>query len=134
MPNEEMRARQLPEPPDVASGAIAFSVAGFFLLVLVSMAFLFVYLRGNVPAAFRPPVERSFPEPRLQIAPRADLLNLARAQRTELSSYTWVDRDKGIARIPIDEAMRAVIARGNHAYDPPDNADANAGGANGAAR
>jgi hypothetical protein len=132
MPNEEMGVRQLPEPPDVANGVIGFSVAGFFLLVLVSMACLFVYLKGNVPAAFRPAVERRFPEPRLQIEPRADLINLEHAQRAELSSYAWVDRAKGLARIPIDEAMRAVIARGDRAYDPP--ADANAGGANGAGR
>ena len=31
-----------------------------------------------------------------------------------------VDQAKGIARIPIEEAMRIVTARGNHAYDPPE--------------
>ena len=35
-----------------------------------------------------------------------------------LSGYGWVDRSKGIARIPIDEAMRIIAARGDHAYDP----------------
>jgi hypothetical protein len=132
MPSEEMRGRQLPETPDVANAAIALSVACFFLLVLASMGLLFVYLKSSVPAAFRPPVERSFPAPRLQVAPRADLLDLEHAQRTELSGYAWVDREKGIARVPIDEAMRAVIARGDHAYDPPDPAGANSSGANGA--
>ena len=29
-----------------------------------------------------------------------------------LTSYGWVEKDKGIARIPIDEAIRIVAARG----------------------
>ena len=35
-----------------------------------------------------------------------------------LSGYGWVDRSKGIARIPIEDAMRIISARGDHAYDP----------------
>ena len=119
MPNEQMRSRQLPEQPEVANGTIGAVVAGFFLLVVASMACLFVYLRSSVPAAFRPPVERSFPEPRLQIAPRDDLIHLENAQRATLSSYGWIDQAHGVARIPIDEAMRIVAARGAQAYDPP---------------
>jgi hypothetical protein len=135
MSNEEMRARQLPEPPGVANRAVTMSVAGFFALVLVSMAVLFVYLRGNVPAAFRPPVKQSFPEPRLQVVPRADLIALESQQRARLSSYGWVDREKGIARIPIEEAMRAVVERGDRAYDPPGQPTAaNADATNGAGR
>ena len=34
-----------------------------------------------------------------------------------LSGYDWVDRSKGLARIPIDDAMRIIAARGDHAYD-----------------
>jgi hypothetical protein len=135
MSSEEMGVRQLPESPDVANRVVAASVAGFFLLVLVAMAVLFVYLKNGAPAALRPPIERGFPEPRLQVAPRVDLLRLERAQREELSGYAWVDRANGLARIPIEQAMRAVVARGNSAYDPPDPpADANAGGTDGAGR
>ena len=52
------------------------------------------------------------PEPRLQINPREDLRTL-RAQEDELlRSYGWVDRNAGIVRIPIEEAMRLTIERG----------------------
>ena len=35
-----------------------------------------------------------------------------------LSGYGWVDRSKGIARIPIEDAMRIISTRAEHAYDP----------------
>lgn len=119
MPNEEMGIRQMPEPPDVADATIGFVVAGYFLMVVAAMAGLFFYLWSSVPTVFRPPVEHSFPEPRLQIAPRDDLIRLEQAQRARLSGYGWVDQAHGLARIPIDEAMRIVAARGAQAYDPP---------------
>ncbi|HEX7128062.1 MAG TPA: hypothetical protein VF406_20080 [Thermodesulfobacteriota bacterium] len=34
---------------------------------------------------------------------------LAEAKRRELSRYGWADRRRGLARIPIDEAMRLVV-------------------------
>jgi hypothetical protein len=33
-------------------------------------------------------------------------------QELLLNGYGWVDREKGVARIPIDEAMRIVVERG----------------------
>jgi hypothetical protein len=52
------------------------------------------------------------PEPRLQTNPRQDLLDL-RAQEDEvLRSYGWIDRNAGVVRIPIEEAMRLTLERG----------------------
>ena len=36
-----------------------------------------------------------------------------------LRSYGWVEKDKGIARIPIDEAMRIVAERGLPTFAAP---------------
>jgi hypothetical protein len=52
------------------------------------------------------------PEPRLQTDPRADLRELRDADQRTLTTYGWVDRNAGIVRIPIDEAMRLTIQRG----------------------
>jgi hypothetical protein len=52
------------------------------------------------------------PTPRLQPDPTADLAAYLAASRQRLSSYGWVDRDKGIAHIPIDEAMQRVAEHG----------------------
>ncbi len=56
----------------------------------------------------------------LQRDPQADLKRFEIEQRAELTGYAWVDRQQGIARIPIEEAMRIISARGDHAYDPLD--------------
>ena len=52
------------------------------------------------------------PEPRLQTNPRGDLHDLRAGEDDLLSSYSWVDRNAGIVRIPIDEAMRLTVERG----------------------
>ena len=52
------------------------------------------------------------PEPRLQTNPRQDLRDLRSAEDTVLTSYGWVDRNAGIARIPISEAMKLAVERG----------------------
>jgi len=56
--------------------------------------------------------ERMPPEPRLQTAPREDLRELRASEDELLSSYGWVDRNAGIVRIPINEAMRLTLERG----------------------
>jgi hypothetical protein len=52
------------------------------------------------------------PEPRLQINPREDLRELRATEDEALTTYGWVDRNAGIVRIPIEEAMRLTVQRG----------------------
>jgi hypothetical protein len=52
------------------------------------------------------------PEPRLQTNPRQDLRDLRGAEDAVLTGYGWVDQNAGIARIPIDEAMKLTVERG----------------------
>ncbi len=52
------------------------------------------------------------PEPRLQIAPRDDLRRLHAREDALLHGYGWVDRDAGVARIPIERAMALLAERG----------------------
>jgi hypothetical protein len=56
--------------------------------------------------------DRLPPEPRLQTNPRQDLKDLREAEDKMLKSYQWVDRNAGIVRIPIDEAMKLTLQRG----------------------
>jgi hypothetical protein len=117
VPNEKMGSRRLPQPPDVATGVVVMAVAGFLGFVALSMTGLFFYLRSSAPDAFRKVIEHHFPEPALQKNPQDDLRRFEREQRAALSGYGWVDRSKGLVRIPIEEAMRIIAARGDHAYD-----------------
>ena len=52
------------------------------------------------------------PEPRLQVNPRQDLKDLRTSEEERLNSYQWVDRNGGVVRIPIEEAMRLTLERG----------------------
>jgi hypothetical protein len=59
-----------------------------------------------------PGEERLPPEPRIQANPAADLRGLREQEDAILSTYGWVDRPAGIARLPIDVAMKQVVAEG----------------------
>ena len=57
------------------------------------------------------PRSESMAGPRLQINPEADLQELRRQETEILSTYRWIDREKGTARIPIDRAMQLFVER-----------------------
>ncbi len=52
------------------------------------------------------------PEPRLQPDPNLDMRALRAEEDTLLSTYGWADRATGTVRIPIDQAMDLLAARG----------------------
>jgi hypothetical protein len=62
--------------------------------------------------------QRLPPEPRLQTDPRQDLLDMRAAEERTLTSYSWVDRNGGVVRIPIDQAMKLAVERGLPARQP----------------
>jgi hypothetical protein len=52
------------------------------------------------------------PQPRLQQSPPIDLREMRSAEDQLLNRYSWVDRDKGVVRLPIDRAMDLLVERG----------------------
>jgi hypothetical protein len=52
------------------------------------------------------------PEPRLQDQPRVELKDLKADEDAILGSYGWINPDKGIVRIPIDEAINIMAQKG----------------------
>jgi hypothetical protein len=88
----------------IASGIVFAGLASWFLL------------RELGPAANTPPLARqeaSFsPGPRLQPAPQPERAAYFAEKARQTSTYGWVDREAGIARIPLEEAMRLLAARG----------------------
>ena len=88
-------------------GAIAIGVAAAFFVL-------------HVGTGGHPPPENAahYGEPppiagdvKLQPAPAQDIAAFRADKQRLLSTYGWVDRAHGIARIPIDRAM-ALVARG----------------------
>jgi hypothetical protein len=77
-------------------------------------------VRNNPPQPLAADAPRVPPNPRLQGNPRLDLEKLREQEASLLNGYTWVDRDAGIVRIPIAEAMRLTVERGLPVRQPPE--------------
>jgi hypothetical protein len=63
-------------------------------------------------------VPRLPPGPRLQPAPVKDMDELRARETSALNSYGWVDRQAGVARIPIDRAIDLLLEQGLPAPRP----------------
>lgn len=109
------------EKTDVKEGAIAragIALVAVGLLSGVAVLWLFGALLSREVAREPPPPPlaqasgRQPPEPRLQERPASDVDALRAEEREVLSSYGWVNEEKGVVRIPIDEAMRILARRG----------------------
>lgn len=96
----------------VALGITALLVQGLMYVVLAR--FTANDMRVSEPAS---PLAATYgmkapPEPRLQVAPRDDLAGLHAREDALLHGYAWVDRQAGVARIPIDRAIEILAAGG----------------------
>jgi hypothetical protein len=107
------------EESDVDVAAIL--KAGLALLLSAVVIHLVVwgvllFLDARQPTATDFPVaageERRPPAPRLQVAPRSEMQQIREQQQRTLSSYGWIDRERGLVRIPIDVAKRLTLERG----------------------
>ena len=97
--------------------AVGLTLTGVAVCVCVWWLFLYLAAHEGQRAQQEFPLaagqaNRLPPEPRLQTNPRQDLSDLRSAEDTALTTYGWVDRNAGIARIPIAEAMKLTVKRG----------------------
>ena len=101
------------DPKYVVYFAVGLIVAG--LLINVGLWWMLRQLEREQERREAPPtmiqVPKQPPEPRLQISPQGDLEELRRQEDEILSTYQWIDRDKGIVRIPISRAMELFVER-----------------------
>lgn len=97
-------------PRGVVVAAVVFvvtlSLAGVAAVVLTGL--LSPDRPGPPPIAGR--LERGGPP--LNVEPEDTLEDARRRHRARLEGTAWVDRDAGIARIPIDTALRLTAERG----------------------
>ena len=92
-------------------------VAAALIHFLVWLLFMYFSTREAQRVAPQYPlaagqVERLPPEPRLQTNPREELRDLQAQEDAVLGSYGLVDKDRGMVRIPIDQAMKLIVQRG----------------------
>jgi hypothetical protein len=102
----------------IAISKFAIALAFGIVLVMGILYFVFDYFAGReqrdspkaAPMAAEQP--RLPPEPRLQPTPQLDLKAMRDAEENVLNNYGWVDPDRGIARIPIDQALNIMAQKG----------------------
>jgi hypothetical protein len=95
------------------------------MTIYVGTAGLFAFFKQRHPSAESPsrivvphPIA---PEPRLQENPTADLNRFRATEEAKLNGYGWVDRERGIIRIPIERAMDLLARRGLPVRSGPDD-------------
>lgn len=66
--------------------------------------------------------------PRLVTSEPAALAEFRAQEDAFLTSYGWVEKDKAVARMPVDEAMKIVAERGLPKFPGPELTPAPAGG------
>jgi hypothetical protein len=57
------------------------------------------------------------PQPRIEVEPWQQLLDVHAREDHVLSSYAWVDKQQGIVRIPIDQAIDTLAKKGLPTHD-----------------
>jgi hypothetical protein len=57
-------------------------------------------------------LQRTPPEPRLEPQPLAPRASLTQEENRILTTYGWVDRNRGLVRLPIDRAMELLVQQG----------------------
>jgi hypothetical protein len=94
--------------------AIAAGVGIFLIAVpfLVTASFPDADRLGRIPELPLPP------SPHLQVAPHTDLTRVQASEDAQLGSFGWVDRDKQIARMPIERAIQLLAERGLSGWPP----------------
>jgi hypothetical protein len=118
-----------PDPPDttigdrdIQYGAVYKFAVGLIVVIIVSMGLMWaasIYLKKQgiqsdpAPSPLAEANEKRLPpEPRLEKAPPKDLAELRAREDEILSGYAWVNKEQGLARIPVARALDIVAEKG----------------------
>jgi hypothetical protein len=116
---ESRQQAALREPEDVSVRRVLGGAAAIALgIALALLASYLLWQWWNAPSGVQPPggpdagAVPAIAPPVLQSAPQQERAQYFAEKQRLLESWGWVDRDAGIARIPLEEAMRIMAARG----------------------
>ncbi len=86
----------------------------FVLLVIAPLVLLWAYPQSVSDVSRR--LEIRPPAPELQVNPQQDLIRFRLSEDNKLNNYYWVDKQKGIVHIPIEQAMKKLVAQGTDGF------------------
>lgn len=108
------------ETEDFSPRGIRWFTAGMAVLavavLLLMGGLLWVLSDGRLPrqgiVTPSAPAPNMSPAPDLQVASSRDYQEMRAAEEAQLHTYGWIDRQAGIAAIPIERAMELLARRG----------------------
>ena len=123
MSADQKKRQEIEESSEQAERAFTFrTIFWLGVLLVVSIGAIYVFSvillgfsinrRPATPPVSNPTALPELPQPALQVVPPEDLAQYTEQEQMLLESYAWVDKDAGIARIPIDEAMQILAETG----------------------
>jgi hypothetical protein len=99
------------EAEDWPIGKVALIYAGVLILLAITPFILIAAYPNAVSDTSRKLLVKP-PAPELQVDPQRDLASFRLKEDQRLNTYYWVDRQKGVVHIPIDEAMKKLARSG----------------------
>jgi hypothetical protein len=103
------------ERSDWPLGAIGLILLGIFIILVISPLVL-IAVFPTTPADVSRGLTAVPPQPQLQTDPSEDLAKFRAEEEKRLNSYYWVDKEKGIVHIPIEQAMKELAQEGIDGY------------------
>jgi hypothetical protein len=97
-------------PPQVDIKLILGSAAAVLLTLCIVIGATYWFYRWQVPE-LGAIVPSEFPKPQLMHDESATLKQVQNEARQRLTNWKWVDREAGVISVPIDAAIRALLAR-----------------------
>ncbi len=116
------------EKEDIRATPVLKFLVGIAVTTVVVCLLLFGFYRGMrsyvadlqpEPPHMKFEENREAPVPRLQEHPDRDLQAIRAEEDRILTTYGWVDKSRGMVRIPIEEAMKLVAEQGLPATSTP---------------
>lgn len=96
-----------------------YTTLGILITVVLCMVIVFFQFRFEEAMAPKPEPGSVFsnngklpPLPRLQAQPAKDLVEFKEQQKHQLESFGWVDKDGGVAHVPIDKGIEMILKNG----------------------
>ena len=99
------------EPTDWSLRPVALIYVAIPVLLVISCFVLIVAYPNALPDVDRT-LRIAPPGPRLQTDAAGDLQKFRADEERRLNTYYWIERDKGIVHIPIEQAMKSLAATG----------------------
>jgi hypothetical protein len=92
-------------------------VGTFLVAVLVVGIFRFFSHEYQTQEMAKESQQQIPPQPRIEVEPYKQLIDVHAREDHVLSSYAWVDKSQGTVRIPIDQAIDELAKKGLPSHD-----------------